>query len=88
MKPLSIHRWDDLQEDLAALSVPVDTYDGSRIHTSPLDPSRCQRVKISIHPLFRGELIRLQCYCDEGHAEGSHHYSSPDNRKRKQRKEN
>lgn len=77
------HRWDETQEELQALAVPVDNYDGTVIHTFAIDPKRCTQLRSSIHPQCKGELLRLQCVEPAGHIGAAHFYHAPDNKKPK-----
>lgn len=77
------HRWTETQEELRALAVPVDTYDGMVIRTFAIDPKRCAQLRSSVHPQRADELLRLQCLEPAGHIGDSHFYHAPDNKKPK-----
>jgi hypothetical protein len=67
------------EEELRKLNVGIEDWNGQTIHTFPIDPRRCQRLRWSIHPRHKGELIRLQCYAPIGHPERYHLFANPDN---------
>jgi hypothetical protein len=80
---MRIHRWTETQEELRALAVPVDTYDGTVIHTFAIEPNRCSQLRSSVHPQSKGELLRLQCSEPVGHVGDVHFFHAPDNKKPK-----